>query len=64
MVKLVEMVDGEAMVELAKVVLQVVVLILVRTVVKRRIHVDLEEEEEQEVDPEEELCYFVKVLII
>ena len=36
MVKLVEMEDGEAMVELAKAVPQVVVRILVKIVVKRR----------------------------
>ena len=56
MAKLVEMEAGEAMVELVKVVPQVVVLTHVKIVVKRRILVDPEEEEEEEVDPEEELC--------
>ena len=56
MAKQVEMEAGEAMVELVKVVPQVVVLILVRTVVKRRFLVVPVEEEEQEVVPVEELC--------
>ena len=64
MAKLGEMEAGEAMVELVRVVPLVVVLILVKIVAKRLILVVQVEEEEQEVDPEEELCYFVKELII